>query len=262
MPENAVEQNPSSDENAQTFSEDYISWKSVQWRIEILNSALLGLSGISITEDWKNYSGIGSPSAGIYFDKIPNEKWVNSLACFNAALKPESEGESYGSIGLPDIPNASLQIGAFLEKWVKLIGFDPALKPESEGESYGSIGLPDIPNTSLQTSAFLDSLVLIRIRIPQPSEVQDYLLQHSGTADAVKTICQAVSDRFKESTQLSLEVYRDPEIQDEYLTLYVRQRNYNNQLLNIINEIETEHESLFTNKSGWLLVTTDFRPPI
>ena len=70
------------------------------------------------------------------------------------------------------------------------------------------------------------------------SKVRDYLLHHSDTADVVETICKAASERFEEHTQLSLEVYRDPEIRDEYLTLYVRQENYDDeQLFNTIDEV-------------------------
>lgn len=77
----------------------------------------------------------------------------------------------------------------------------------------------------------------------------------------VQAVCRTATARFGEQVQLSLEVYRDPEIQDEYLTLYVRQETYDEQLPNTIDEVSAACESLLVNTSGWLLVTTDFCSP-
>ena len=61
------------------------------------------------------------------------------------------------------------------------------------------------------------------------------------------------------NTQLSLEVYHDPEIEDEYLTLYVRQADYDEHVLSTIEDIRAGYEGELAGRSGWLLVTTDFR---
>jgi hypothetical protein len=59
-----------------------------------------------------------------------------------------------------------------------------------------------------------------------------------------------------------LELYRDPEIDDEYLTLYVRQRRYDaDKLLEEIEDLRAGSQAALRETSGWLLVTTDFRPP-
>lgn len=99
------------------------------------------------------------------------------------------------------------------------------------------------------------------IVIPQPATVRDYLLRYPDIADLLPSVSKVARDRLGMRTQLSLEVYRDPEIDDEYLTLYVRQDNYDEHILDLIESISAEYEDKLAGRSGWLLVTTDFRPP-
>jgi hypothetical protein len=74
-------------------------------------------------------------------------------------------------------------------------------------------------------------------------------------------VCKIAIDRGGSSSQLSLEVYRDPEIQDEYLTLYIRQSQYDESISKLIDEITVECQEYFSDSERWLIVTTDFRPP-
>lgn len=97
------------------------------------------------------------------------------------------------------------------------------------------------------------------IMIPQPAEVRGYLLRYPDIIDLLMSVCKIARERFEMHTQLSLEVYHDPEIDDEYPTLYVRQENYDEQILDKIESICVEYEKAIAGKSGWLLVTTDFQ---
>jgi len=97
--------------------------------------------------------------------------------------------------------------------------------------------------------------------VPQPAEVRDYLLRYPDMTDLLLSVCKMARERFGAPTQLSLEVYHDPEIEDEYLTLYVRQENYDEQILDKVESICAEYEKMIAGRSGWLLVTTDFQPP-
>lgn len=99
------------------------------------------------------------------------------------------------------------------------------------------------------------------IVIPQPATVRDYLLRYPDITDLLLSVCEATRRRFDAQTQLSLEVYRDPEIEDEYVTLYVRQQKYDESVMRQIKEIRKEYEEMLVGKSGWFLLTTDFRPP-
>jgi hypothetical protein len=112
-----------------------------------------------------------------------------------------------------------------------------------------------------QIDTALSQLLSKGIMIPQPAEVRDYLLRYPDIIDLLMPVCKMAQERFELHTQLSLEVYHDPEIEDEYLTLYVRQENYDRQILDKIESVCAEYEKVIAGRSGWLLVTTDFQPP-
>jgi len=112
-----------------------------------------------------------------------------------------------------------------------------------------------------QIEAVLSWLLSKRIMIPQPAEVRDYLLRYPDMTNLLPSVCKMAWEQFGMDTQLSLEVYHDPEIEDEYLTLYIRQQHYEEHILDIIEDICTQYEAELTGRSGWLLVTTDFRSP-
>ena len=98
------------------------------------------------------------------------------------------------------------------------------------------------------------------VEIPQLAEVRDYLLRYPDMMDVLQSVCRTASEELGACSRLSLEVYHDPEIEDEYLTLYVRQESYNEQILDRLERIYAEYEEELAERSGWLLVTTDFRP--
>jgi len=74
-------------------------------------------------------------------------------------------------------------------------------------------------------------------------------------------ICSKLIKTFSEDAKLFLEIYRDPEIHDEYLTLYIRKNEYEEMILDRIDETMSEFEPALGSASGWLLVTTDFLLP-
>ena len=75
------------------------------------------------------------------------------------------------------------------------------------------------------------------------------------------TACERASERFRETAQLSVELYRDPEFDDQYLTLYVRQERYQDDILKAIEGLSGAYEGELSGRAGWFLVTTDFEQP-
>jgi hypothetical protein len=116
-------------------------------------------------------------------------------------------------------------------------------------------------STALTIERVLRQLTDGGIVIPNASEVRSYLLDHPELIDLVLSVCLRCRKRFGSEDQLSLEVYRDPEMADSYLTLYVRQKHYDSELLNIIADISIGFDSQNTTTGGWFLVTSDFKPP-
>lgn len=96
---------------------------------------------------------------------------------------------------------------------------------------------------------------------PNPDQVRDYLTQDQAFQELVLVICKRAREEFGPDTELSLELYRDPEIDDEYLTLYVRQPSYNADILDRIERVGQKFAEPLEKASGYLLLTTDFRPP-
>jgi hypothetical protein len=126
-----------------------------------------------------------------------------------------------------------------------------------------------LTHTPLQKSADVTSeiegdlsyVIALGILIPQPSELRQYFLAHPDVLDVIVAVCEDVHHKFAAPTQLSLEVYEDPEIEDKYPTLYVRQAQYDENLLRQLKKSRSDYEQMLRNKSGWFLLTTDFRPP-
>jgi len=107
----------------------------------------------------------------------------------------------------------------------------------------------------------LEHLKSEQIFIPNPEEVSNYLRQYPDIIDLVEFACDETRDRFTLSTQLSLELYRDPESDDEYPTLYVRQEKYEEDIMYVIEDIWSTYEYELTTKLGDFLITTDFDFP-
>lgn len=107
----------------------------------------------------------------------------------------------------------------------------------------------------------LDVLKAMHVIIPKTSEVSEYLLAHLDLSCMIPMICSKLIKAFSEDAMLSLEIYRDPEIHDEYLTLYVRKNEYDEMILDRIDDVMSEFEPALGSASGWLLVTTDFLLP-
>ncbi|MGB9720334.1 MAG: hypothetical protein ACPL28_02490 [bacterium] len=124
--------------------------------------------------------------------------------------------------------------------------------------------------TALQKSSAISTgienlfnlLVSTKISIPEPAEVRNYLLVYPDMINILLPVFNKITEKFNTSAQISLEVYEDPEINDKYLTAYIRQETYNENIMDLIDEISSECESLLANSTGWLLITTDFQSPI
>ena len=124
--------------------------------------------------------------------------------------------------------------------------------------------LVDVDKSSDITTAIetlLNLLVSKKILIPEPAEARRYLMVYTDMIHIILPICSKINEKLNTSAQVSLEVYKDPEIKDEYLVIYVRQTVYDDKIMNIIDEISEECDRLLHNKSGWLIITTDFKPP-
>jgi hypothetical protein len=129
----------------------------------------------------------------------------------------------------------------------------------------GVISLDQLENNSTDAvityniENILNQLKLIGIIIPDPSEVREYLIYHPEMVNLLIYVSEESRQEFGIYTQLSLEVYEDPEITDKYLTLYVRRHKYDKNVIEQIKKIRYDYKDMLVDISGWFLLTTDFR---
>jgi hypothetical protein len=117
-------------------------------------------------------------------------------------------------------------------------------------------GSADLPPWNVLRSALADSAVQVRGVL----EVRNYLDKHSDMFGVTERICQAARSEFGQEAFLTLRVYRDPEIDDEYLLLRVRLRSYPPDTMPRIRSLSDPYQNELSDKSGSIIVTTDFRP--
>ncbi len=104
-------------------------------------------------------------------------------------------------------------------------------------------------------------LVGMRVVLPKPGEVRSYLEQYPELVGVLESVCRDAAAEFGGQAELSLELYRDPEIEDRHLSLYVRLPAYDNTLMRRIDAFCARHEDRLCDQAGTILVTTDYRPP-
>lgn len=139
---------------------------------------------------------------------------------------------------------------------------DNLLKLESDKAFiYVSPPLKQGTDVTSEIEAILFKLSFLEVRLGQLKEIKDYLFRFRDLIDLILPVCNAARKRFGFQAQLALEVYHDPEVEDEYLVLYVRLNKYDESVIKRIKEIRKEYEGEFAGGKGWFLLTTDFRPP-
>ena len=114
-------------------------------------------------------------------------------------------------------------------------------------------------NGKKSTKAVLSALALQAVNVPKVEGVRAYLSKHADMFALVTKVAQAARALLQPATALSLENYHDPEFADEYLTLYVKQENYDENFWQKIETLRASYEAELAGLSGWLQVTADFR---
>ncbi len=114
------------------------------------------------------------------------------------------------------------------------------------------------PSLVAEIELLLSQLQELGIGLGAQEEIREYLLKFP---DLIKVIPLAVNAALVHlpEAQLFLEVYKDPEIEDQYLMLYVRMQNYDESFIERIEAAESEYIDLLTGREGWLQMGTDFR---
>lgn len=143
--------------------------------------------------------------------------------------------------------------------WQALLGLEETA-PELSGGTQRD--LPQDRGTTALTRDIQEALASLRrmqIQIPEPTEVSGYLLQFPSLIALTLAVAGAAQEGFPEA-QLVLEVYQDPEAEDEFLVLNVRLREYDESVMRKIRNVREKFSDQLASAAGWLLLTTDFQP--
>jgi hypothetical protein len=125
-----------------------------------------------------------------------------------------------------------------------------------------NIGIGIIPpQLILDIQKKLDSLSQFGILIPNQEEVSNYLIEHQDLIDLLPLVAQITRKHIGDTPQLSIGICTDPEGGESHLSLYIRMQHYSDDIFNKINAIESEYIDKLPGKSGWIIVTTDFKSP-
>lgn len=131
------------------------------------------------------------------------------------------------------------------------------------GPCYGAMNVNNVVDV-LDTNIGSEALARIRetgVLVPEFDNVYSYLRDHREMIGLVEELAEPLLREFHSDSQLSLELYRDRESDDHYLTIYVRQHSYQPTLFERIDSVVRQFDQQLSKASGWLQVTTDFLKP-
>jgi hypothetical protein len=127
----------------------------------------------------------------------------------------------------------------------------------------------ELPVTGLRTCRAVQGEVSLQLAKLQRygvvsrqwSAVQGYLERYPDLATVLPALCEQARREFKPSDELAIELYGDPEIKDDYLTLYIRQTRYEADIMARIERLSDTFSDRLEHASGYLLLTSDFSSP-
>lgn len=97
--------------------------------------------------------------------------------------------------------------------------------------------------------------------LPDRVQAESFLMYHDDMFDVVGGLCEAARREFARPDELCLEVYVDPEEGQTTLTIYLRQWEYSDDIMDRIGRVRSEFYDDLARISGWLHLTTDFSSP-
>ncbi len=96
-----------------------------------------------------------------------------------------------------------------------------------------------------------------QVEVNNPKFIKHYLLRFRDLMKLLPLAISIAKKHFPEA-KIVIDVYADPEVEDSYIILYIRHREYNDTFIERLEAAESELLPLLTNKKGWLQLTTDF----
>ena len=134
--------------------------------------------------------------------------------------------------------------------------------PREPGQPLVLIPINDTLSITGRVEEVLKKVIFRNVETGGLDDVRAYLLQHIDLIDILPFVSRIASEAFNLEAELTLQLYRDPEVEDSYLAFFARTRQYDGEFFEKISRIRSGYTDLMTGKSGWILVTTDYDTPI
>jgi hypothetical protein len=105
----------------------------------------------------------------------------------------------------------------------------------------------------------IDSLLnSLPIKVNNKESICDYLNKFPDIIDIIPKAVSATREYFPYA-QIVLDLYIDPEIDDKYLVLYVRLKEYEGSIIELLDKARLEILDELKDKKGWIQITTDYK---
>jgi hypothetical protein len=111
--------------------------------------------------------------------------------------------------------------------------------------------------TVKEKEAFLRVLESQKVKIVDPEDIFDYLNNFPDLVEPLKKICKKARSLLGPDTRLALARYRDPEINDNYLSLYYRNEKREEGISSIIPKVKRFASEQRRESDGYLLILKD-----
>lgn len=111
---------------------------------------------------------------------------------------------------------------------------------------------------SIETT--FQQLAELSVSMEDCDAVREYLEAHSDLIASMVPVASLARTRFPPSARITLELYVDPEIDDRYLAILVRLKEYPSGALQQIREARRLARPYVSGRSGRLLLTSDYQP--
>ncbi len=115
------------------------------------------------------------------------------------------------------------------------------------------------PSIDLAAIRFaISDIAKLGVDVPNSDEVYGYLKEFPELCGALKSLVENTQKEFGLDGRIILELYKDPEINHEYLCITVRMPEYPDDLTDRFGKIMAAEADALSNSDGYILVTTDF----
>jgi hypothetical protein len=153
-----------------------------------------------------------------------------------------------GAKDKPESPNTLTRLRTLLQSFRQSLGGVASLALQRGSESI-----------VIDIEGLIEQLAW-KVRLENPHSIREYLLRFTELLDVIPKAVEAAKKHFPEA-QLVMDVYQDPEIDDNYLVLYIRLKHYDDSFIERLEKAEAEFLNQLVSKRGWIQLTTDFREP-